>query len=118
LGLGNEVPTCDPQIVIGLSKAISKIDCGLKHCVALSKDYQLFVWGSNLQAQLGKKTAPHKPFLNTPTLNQAYQDAKPFKIACGSYHNVCLSYRMPRQEETQNEAHLGDENRVNHLPLG
>lgn len=48
LGLGNEVPTFEPAPVITLNRTISKIDCGLKHCIALSKDYQLFGWGSNL----------------------------------------------------------------------
>ena len=93
LGLGTDTPTCEPALVSGLTKVVSKIDCGLKHCVALTKDYQLFVWGSNLQSQLGKKLSPSTA---TPTLSQAYQDARPFKISCGSYHTVCLSYRMPR----------------------
>jgi hypothetical protein len=38
-----------------------------------------------------------------PILNSAFEQAKPFKIACGSYHNVCLSYKPPKQEEAQNE---------------
>ena len=38
----------------------------------------------------------------------AFENAKPFKFACGSYHNVCLSYRAPKQEEQENEAN--DEN--------
>ena len=29
----------------------------------------------------------------------AFEGAKPFKITCGSYHNVCLSYRLPKMEE-------------------
>jgi|LauGreDrversion4_2_1035121.scaffolds.fasta_scaffold59029_1 alpha-tubulin suppressor-like RCC1 family protein len=47
LGVGNEIPTVEPQPVTALTKPVSKIDCGLKHCVALTKDYQLFIWGSN-----------------------------------------------------------------------
>lgn len=38
LGLGNETPTLDPQQV-PINKQVHKIDCGLKHCVALTKDY-------------------------------------------------------------------------------
>jgi len=30
-----------------LSKAVQRIDCGLKHCLVLTKDYQLYSWGSN-----------------------------------------------------------------------
>lgn len=99
LGLGNEVPTFEPTPVTTLNRTISKIDCGLKHCLALSKDYQLFAWGSNLQSQLGKKTLPQQPFVNTPILITAFESAKPFKITCGSYHNICLSYRQPKQED-------------------
>lgn len=57
LGLGNELPTVEPTLVSSLTKVITKIDCGLKHCVALTKDYQLYLWGSNLQSQLGKKSS-------------------------------------------------------------
>ena len=60
LGLGNELSTYEPSFVSALaSKQVSKIECGLKHCVALTKDYQLYVWGSNLEGQLGKKTPAH-----------------------------------------------------------
>lgn len=37
-----------------LSKAVSAIACGMKHSIALTKDNQLYVWGSNQQNQLGK----------------------------------------------------------------
>ena len=48
LGHGNDTPTFEPSAVTTLSKVITKIDCGLKHCLALTKDYQLYAWGSNL----------------------------------------------------------------------
>jgi alpha-tubulin suppressor-like RCC1 family protein len=50
LGLGNEMPTCEPSAVTSIIKPITKIDCGLKHCIALTKDYSLYVWGSNNQS--------------------------------------------------------------------
>jgi alpha-tubulin suppressor-like RCC1 family protein len=100
LGHGNEFSSYEPLLISALAqKVVSKIECGLKHCVALTKDYQLYVWGSNLHGQLGKKTPALTPFVNAPILNTAYADAKPFKISCGSYHSVCLSYRMPKIEE-------------------
>ena len=43
-----------------------------------------------------------------PILNTAYENAKPFKITCGSYHNVCFSYKPPKQEEQYGEG--ADEN--------
>lgn len=59
------------------------------------------MWGSNHQGQLGKKVSPDFNSSSTPILSSAFESAKPFKIQCGSYHNVCLSYRMPKMEETQ-----------------
>lgn len=32
-----------------LSKAVSLIACGMKHALALTKDNQLYAWGSNSQ---------------------------------------------------------------------
>ena len=48
LGLGHEQPTWEPHAITAINKPIQKIDCGLKHCVALTKDYQMVAWGSNL----------------------------------------------------------------------
>ena len=62
LGIGNESPAYDPVQIpqIGPSakhtiKPITKIACGLKHCLVLSNKYKLYAWGSNLQCQLGKR---------------------------------------------------------------
>ena len=62
LGVGSESPTYEPVQIpqIGPTakhsiKAVTKIACGLKHCLVLTKHYQLYTWGSNLQCQLGKK---------------------------------------------------------------
>jgi hypothetical protein len=68
----------------------------------------LYGWGSNAQSQLGKKLPSGQIHSNTPVHLTAFETAKPFKIACGSYHNICLSYRTPKQEE--NESEVNDEN--------
>lgn len=94
LGLGNEISTIEPTPITSFTKQLWKIDCGLKHCLALSKDNVLFAWGSNQQCQLGKRTS--QKFSNTPILVTAFENAKPIKIACGSYHNICLSYKLPK----------------------
>lgn len=39
-----------------LSKAVSAVSCGMKHAMALTKDNQLYAWGSNLHNQLGCQT--------------------------------------------------------------
>lgn len=55
LGIGSEVPSFEPVQLpqIGPSQrhaidAVTKIACGLKHCLVLTKSYRLYSWGSNL----------------------------------------------------------------------
>ena len=62
LGNGTEYPSYEPIQVSNIGatsqhpiKAITKIACGLKHCLVMTKNSQLVAWGSNLQCQLGKK---------------------------------------------------------------
>jgi hypothetical protein len=45
-----------------------------------------------------------------PILVTAFDNCKPFKIACGSYHNICLSYKPPKQEESISES--SEENKI------
>lgn len=52
LGINSEAPYSFEPVAVSsakgnLSKAVQKIDCGLKHCIVLTKDYQLYSWGSN-----------------------------------------------------------------------
>ena len=39
LGIGNELPTLEPTLITAINKPVQKIECGLKHCLALTKDY-------------------------------------------------------------------------------
>ena len=64
LGLGNLVSQFDPVQIPSIGPTaqntispVNKIGCGLKHCLVLNKNYQLFSWGSNLQCQLGVRVA-------------------------------------------------------------
>ena len=36
-------------------RPVTKISCGLKHCLVLTSNDKLFAWGSNLQCQLGRR---------------------------------------------------------------
>ena len=106
LGIGQEIPFAYEPVTVSsskgtLSKAVQRIDCGLKHVMVLTKDYQLYSWGSNQQCQLGRAPTGQKGLSNKPGLVTAFEQAKPFKIVCGSYHNVCLSYRMPAAAEPE-----------------
>lgn len=52
LGINSDVPYSFEPVAVSsskstLSKAVQRIDCGLKHCIVLTKDYQLYSWGSN-----------------------------------------------------------------------
>ena len=62
LGINSDVQYSFEPVAVSsskstLSKAVQKIACGLKHCIVLTKDYQLFSWGSNQLFQLGRKLA-------------------------------------------------------------
>ena len=108
LGINSDVPYSFEPVAVSsskstLSKAAMKIDCGLKHCLVLTKDYQLYSWGSNQLNQLGRKIQQNsgKNYSPQPGVVTAFEQAKPFKITCGSYHNICLSYRLPKMEEVE-----------------
>jgi alpha-tubulin suppressor-like RCC1 family protein len=52
LGIGSDITHSFEPVAVSsskgtLSKAVQRIDCGLKHVIALTKDYQLYSWGSN-----------------------------------------------------------------------
>ena len=55
----------------------NQIDCGNDHCLALSKDYQLYAWGSNESHQLG---IPKVRLCTKPQLIPAFNNAKVFKV--------------------------------------
>ena len=65
----------------------------MKHSVALTKDNQLYVWGSNQQNQLGKPSV--KGHTIQPVHLTAFENAKTRKMVCGSYHNFVFSERAP-----------------------
>lgn len=101
LGLGHEQPNCAPEPITSI-KGVQRIDCGLKHCVALTKE-GIYAWGSNHQYQLGKKTQGN--FVSAPLLVDSFSTAKAFRFACGSYHNICLSHKPPISKEPEDAPH-------------
>ena len=59
LGVGRDITHSFEPLAVSsskstLSKAVQRIDCGLKHVMVLTKDYQLYSWGSNQFSQLGR----------------------------------------------------------------
>lgn len=76
------------QIILG---DMIKIDCGDSHSVSLSLDDKLFVWGRNLEGQLGLGDNENR---NLPTQLQL-QFALPVKskirsVCCGGFYTMIL----------------------------
>jgi alpha-tubulin suppressor-like RCC1 family protein len=56
LGIGNQTPVFEPVQVSQIGptskhsiEPITKVSCGLKHCIVMTKNCELYAWGSNLQ---------------------------------------------------------------------
>uniref|UniRef100_A0A671W1B7 HECT and RLD domain containing E3 ubiquitin protein ligase 3 n=1 Tax=Sparus aurata TaxID=8175 RepID=A0A671W1B7_SPAAU len=91
LGLGTaEAAVRIPRLVKRLcDHRISQVMCGNQHCIALSRDGQLFTWGQNTSGQLGlgkgepSKLSPH-PLKSLAGIPLA-------KITAGGDHSFALS---------------------------
>ncbi|XP_047189994.1 probable E3 ubiquitin-protein ligase HERC3 isoform X2 [Scophthalmus maximus] len=91
LGLGTaEVAVRIPRLVKRLcDHRISQVMCGNQHCIALSRDGQLFTWGQNTSGQLGlgkgetSKLFPH-PLKSLAGIPLA-------QITAGGDHSFALS---------------------------
>ncbi|XP_056273260.1 secretion-regulating guanine nucleotide exchange factor isoform X3 [Pseudoliparis swirei] len=76
-----------PSLVPGLDQKIShKVTAGLAHCVCLTGDGDLFLWGSNKRGQL----TTTEPFLSSPTLvkRSLLGDEKVINVWSGWTHIV------------------------------
>jgi len=60
----------------------------------LTKENKIYVWGSNTFLQLGLPSSI--TYLSSPMIHKSYENAQPFKIICGSYNTICLSYKLPQ----------------------
>ncbi|MBN3297180.1 HERC3 ligase, partial [Amia calva] len=68
---------------------ISQVMCGNQHCIALSKDGQLFTWGQNANGQLGLgKGEPSKP---SPQSLKSLSGIPLAQISAGGDHSFALS---------------------------
>ncbi|XP_068178250.1 probable E3 ubiquitin-protein ligase HERC3 isoform X2 [Antennarius striatus] len=91
LGLGTaEVAVRIPRLIKKLcDHRISQVMCGNQHCIALSRDGQLFTWGQNTNGQLGLgKGEPGKPF---PHPLKSLAGIPLAKITAGGDHSFALS---------------------------
>uniref|UniRef100_A0A669B9Y1 HECT and RLD domain containing E3 ubiquitin protein ligase 3 n=1 Tax=Oreochromis niloticus TaxID=8128 RepID=A0A669B9Y1_ORENI len=91
LGLGTTETTVRiPRLVKRLcDHRISQVMCGNQHCVALSRDGQLFTWGQNTSGQLGLgKGEPSKLF---PHPLKSLAGIPLAQITAGGDHSFALS---------------------------
>ncbi|XP_076003795.1 putative E3 ubiquitin-protein ligase HERC3 isoform X2 [Genypterus blacodes] len=91
LGLGTtEVSVRIPRLVKRLCEhRISQVMCGNQHCIALSRDGQLFTWGQNSSGQLGLgKGEPGRLF---PQPLKSLVGIPLAQITAGGDHSFALS---------------------------
>ncbi|KAK6494153.1 putative E3 ubiquitin-protein ligase HERC3 isoform X1 [Huso huso] len=91
LGLGTtEEVVKVPRLIKKLCEhRITQVMCGSQHCIALSRDGQLFTWGQNTNGQLGLgKGEPSKP---SPQPLKSLSGIPLAQIAAGGDHSFAVS---------------------------
>ncbi|XP_035275296.1 probable E3 ubiquitin-protein ligase HERC3 isoform X2 [Anguilla anguilla] len=91
LGLGTaEEAVRIPRLIKKLCEhRISQIMCGNQHCIALSKDGQLFTWGQNSSGQLG--LGKGRPCSLSPQPLKSLSGIPLAQITAGGDHSFALS---------------------------
>uniref|UniRef100_A0A6Q2ZKW2 HECT domain-containing protein n=1 Tax=Esox lucius TaxID=8010 RepID=A0A6Q2ZKW2_ESOLU len=91
LGLGTAEETVPiPRLIRKLcDHRISQIMCGNQHCIALSKDGQLFTWGQNSNGQLG--LGKGEPSTLSPQPLKSLSGIPLAQITAGGDHSFALS---------------------------
>ncbi|XP_030643542.1 putative E3 ubiquitin-protein ligase HERC3 [Chanos chanos] len=91
LGLGTvEEAVRVPRLIKKLCEhRISQVMCGNQHCIALSKDGQLFTWGQNSSGQLG--LGKDEPSTLSPQPLKSLSGIPLAQISAGGDHSFALS---------------------------
>uniref|UniRef100_A0A672HNZ5 HECT domain-containing protein n=1 Tax=Salarias fasciatus TaxID=181472 RepID=A0A672HNZ5_SALFA len=91
LGLGStEMAVRIPRLVKRLCDyRISQVMCGNQHCIALSRDGQLFTWGQNTSGQLG--LGKGEPSKLSPAPLKSLAGIPLAQITAGGDHSFALS---------------------------
>jgi alpha-tubulin suppressor-like RCC1 family protein len=63
--------------------------CGENHCLALTRDGEVFSWGSGRFGQLGHEELTNS--LDKPTAIEFFQGLRVKEIACGSFHSAVIT---------------------------
>lgn len=89
LGLGPDVPEMVKRPILNpyLSN-ITKLSAGNEHSVALTKNLDVYIWGSSSQTGLHDITTRH-----TPSKMEFFIDKKVKDIFCGGLHTIALTQK-------------------------
>lgn len=87
LGDGTTTNSNVPVQVENVKNAV-QVSAGNETSMARTKDGKIYTWGYGEYGQLGRSNAPF--YQNTPQTIQNLSN-KPAFIACGVYHNLCIS---------------------------
>ena len=74
LGLGNRRLAMTPIRVFSAKQGVKSIACGSGHCMLLTNDRSLYVWGRNFEGQLG---IPYTQISCKPLFNPFFNYTKP-----------------------------------------
>jgi alpha-tubulin suppressor-like RCC1 family protein len=88
LGLGDSQPTHHSKPQLLDIPPLAAVACGYAHCVALTEDQQLFVWGANDGGQLGLGTNRNE---SLPKVLPFPSEERVVKIACSSRSSFALT---------------------------
>eukprot|EP00742_Colponemidia_sp_Colp-10_P002210 GILJ01002363.1.p1 GENE.GILJ01002363.1~~GILJ01002363.1.p1 ORF type:complete len:646 (-),score=71.18 GILJ01002363.1:240-2123(-) len=80
----------EPRLVLGFpaSRRVQKISCGDYHTVAVTEDFKVYGWGSNVFGQLGVGDEIERP---RPTLLEAFRDTQILSTACGPLFTAAIA---------------------------
>ena len=89
LGDGTVVRRHKPTYVkIKGNQKIVKVSCGYSHTGAITEDGNLYMWGQNLNGQLGDGTTITK---DKPTYVKIKGNPQIIKVSCGGYHTGAIT---------------------------
>ncbi|KAI7690827.1 RCC1 and BTB domain-containing protein 2 [Sarcoptes scabiei] len=97
LGLGKSLSQISrPVLIDSIEEPIVDIACGLNHALVLTKNQEIFSFGSNLTGSIGNGTTFHqlKPYNVT-----SFADKLPFggidfvEISCGGWHSAAINQK-------------------------
>ena len=92
---------------------VKDVACGTRHALFCMKDGSVFACGANNRGQLG---TAEETETNIPTKVTKIQHIVT-KIACGSFHSVCLTGKQPLSKLIRNHNHYHKKKNIHALQM-